>query len=141
MCGIIGYTGFRPATTVLLDGLKHLDYRGYDSAGIAVYTNKNITVLKAVGQIQELEKKVPTLASSCGIGHTRWATHGVVNEENAHPHVSTNGKISVIHNGIIDNFIQLKEDLQNKGYTFTSQTDSEIFAHLIQDNYLSLIHI
>ena len=134
MCGIIGYVGFRDANKVLLDSLKRLEYRGYDSAGISVMQQKQQTY-KEVGEIKELEKNLPNFKGTIGIGHTRWATHGAVTKENAHPHLSSDKKIALVHNGIIENFKKLKEELIKKGYKFTSDTDSEVIAHLIQDNY------
>ena len=134
MCGIIGYTGFRNARTVSLDCLKRLEYRGYDSAGIGIYHDK-IHVFKEVGYISNLEHFVPEMDGSIALAQTRWATHGKVSQENAHPHLSNDQKIAVVHNGIIENFKSLKEDLVKKGYEFTSETDSEVFAHLIHDCY------
>ena len=134
MCGIIGYAGFRDARTVLLDSLKRLDYRGYDSAGIAII-DKKLKVYKEVGEIANVEKQIPILKGTTGIGHTRWATHGGVTKENAHPHISCNKKIAIVHNGIIENFSNLKETLRRKGHIFRSQTDSEVIAHLIDDVY------
>ena len=103
MCGIIGYVGFRDARTVLLESLKRLDYRGYDSAGVAII-DKKLKVYKEVGEIANVEKQIPLLKGTTGIGHTRWATHGGVTKENAHPHVSCDKKIAIVHNGIIENF-------------------------------------
>jgi glucosamine--fructose-6-phosphate aminotransferase (isomerizing) len=134
LCGIIGYTGFRNAKNVLIDSLKRLEYRGYDSAGISIINTKQ-QIFKDVGEIGDLKKYIPEIKGFIGIGHTRWATHGAVNKKNAHPHLSSNKKIAVVHNGIIENFSQLKEDLIKKGYNFHSNTDSEVIAQLIQDNY------
>jgi glucosamine--fructose-6-phosphate aminotransferase (isomerizing) len=134
VCGIIGYVGFREARTVLLESLKRLDYRGYDSAGVAII-DKNLKIYKEIGEIANVEKKIPRLKGTTGIGHTRWATHGGVTKENAHPHVSCNKKIAIVHNGIIENYTTLKEELKKKGHRFLSQTDSEIIAHLIDDVY------
>jgi len=134
VCGIIGYNGFREANKVLIDCLKRLEYRGYDSAGICVI-GKKLQVFKEVGEISKLEKEIPKLSGDNGISHTRWATHGAVTKENAHPHLSSNKKIAVIHNGIIENFKKLKEDLEKKGTKFSSQTDTEVIAHLINENY------
>ena len=131
---IIGYNGFRNAKTVVVNSLKRLEYRGYDSAGISITTKKQ-QVHKEVGEIKYLAKNLPDIKGTSGIGHTRWATHGGVTKENAHPHLSSNKKISIVHNGIIENFIQLRDKLIKKGYKFTSQTDSEVIAHLIEDNY------
>ena len=134
MCGIIGYVGFRSANKVLIECLKRLEYRGYDSAGIGVI-DKKMQIFKEVGEISKLEGKIPSFKGTIGIGHTRWATHGAVTKENAHPHLSSNKKIAIVHNGIIENFSKLKEKLTKKGYKFTSNTDSEVLAHLIEDNY------
>jgi len=134
VCGIIGYVGFRDARTILLESLKRLDYRGYDSAGVAII-DKKLKVYKEVGEIANVEKKIPRLKGTTGVGHTRWATHGGVTKENAHPHVSCDKKIAIVHNGIIENFSKLKEELKKKGHTFLSQTDSEVIAHLIDDAY------
>ncbi len=134
MCGIVGYTGFRKATTVLLDALKRLEYRGYDSAGIAV-ADKKLHVYKDVGEISQLAASVPDMPGHCAISHTRWATHGTVSKENAHPHMNNDNTIAVVHNGIIENFKQLREDLEADGYTFVSQTDTEVLAHLIDKYY------
>jgi glucosamine--fructose-6-phosphate aminotransferase (isomerizing) len=134
VCGIIGYIGFRNARTVLLESLKRLDYRGYDSAGVAII-DRTLKVYKEVGEIAKVEKQIPLLKGTAGIGHTRWATHGAVTKENAHPHLSCDKKIAIIHNGIIENYRKLKEELTKKGHTFVSQTDSEVIAHLIDDAY------
>jgi glucosamine--fructose-6-phosphate aminotransferase (isomerizing) len=134
VCGIIGYSGFRDASEVLVDCLKKLEYRGYDSAGISVIDKKQ-QVYKETGEIKELEKNLPEINGSIGLGHTRWATHGAVTKTNAHPHLSSNKKIAVVHNGIIENYIKLREALSKKGYKFLSETDSEILAHLIEDYY------
>jgi glucosamine--fructose-6-phosphate aminotransferase (isomerizing) len=134
MCGIIGYIGFRNARTVLLESLKRLDYRGYDSAGVAII-DQTLKVYKDVGEITKVEKQIPLLKGTIGIGHTRWATHGAVTKENAHPHLSCDKKIAIIHNGIIENYTKLKEELTQKGHKFVSQTDSEVIAHLIDEAY------
>jgi len=134
VCGIIGYIGFRGAKDVIIDGLKRLDYRGYDSAGIGIIDDK-LQVFKEVGEIPNLEKEIPLIKGDIGIGHVRWATHGKVNKENAHPQISPNRKIIVVHNGIIENFKKLKEELENKGHTFTSQTDTEVITHLLEEHY------
>ncbi len=134
MCGIVGYNGFRDAKDVVMDCLKRLEYRGYDSAGISVLAKKQ-QVFKEVGEIKELEKKLPSIKGNVAISHTRWATHGGVTKENAHPHLSTNKKIAIVHNGIIENYAELKEKLEKKGYKFLSNTDSEVLTHLIEDNY------
>ncbi|MFH1101127.1 MAG: glutamine--fructose-6-phosphate transaminase (isomerizing) [Methanobacteriota archaeon] len=134
MCGIIGYSGFREARTVLLESLKKLEYRGYDSAGVAIL-DPELKMFKEVGEVTQLEKVLPPLKGTTGIGHTRWATHGKVTKENAHPHVSCNKKIALIHNGIIENYKKLRDDLQKKGHKFVSQTDTEVIVHLIDDEY------
>jgi len=134
LCGIIGYNGFRDANKVLIDCLKRLEYRGYDSAGIAVI-GKNLKIFKEIGEISKLEKEIPDLKGNIGIGHTRWATHGSVTKENAHPQTSSDKKIAIIHNGIIENFKILREKLEKKGIKFRSQTDTEVIAHLISENY------
>lgn len=136
MCGIVCYTGKQNATPILLEGLKRLEYRGYDSAGIAVVNPKTgkSSIVKSVGKVVELEKKLTTEDSGTyGIAHTRWATHGKPSEVNAHPHLDCSGKIFVIHNGIIENYQSLKNDLIKKGHTFNSDTDSEVIAHLIEE--------
>jgi len=136
MCGIMGYVGPQEATPILVDGLRRLEYRGYDSAGIAV-ANGSIDIRKAQGKIVNLETllEVEPLAGSVGIGHTRWATHGVPSDKNAHPHSDPSGEFVVVHNGIIENFQSLKEDLIDEGAEFTSETDTEILAHLIAREY------
>ena len=133
MCGIVGYVGTRQATAILIDGLKRLEYRGYDSAGIAVLTDNGISVYKTEGKISNLEAILPDIKSTCGIGHTRWATQGEPTTINAHPHVS--GNISVVHNGIIENYEELYELLKNEGYEFVSETDTEVLAHLAHRYY------
>ncbi len=134
MCGIVAYIGHRKASDVIIKGLKRLEYRGYDSAGIALM-NGGLKVYKKKGKVSELEEfiKNDTLNSTIGIGHTRWATHGEPNDVNAHPHFSQSGKLAIIHNGIIENYSALKQDLENKGYTFKSETDSEVFINFIED--------
>ncbi|HSF88814.1 MAG TPA: glutamine--fructose-6-phosphate transaminase (isomerizing), partial [Saprospiraceae bacterium] len=133
MCGIVGYIGPRPAYPILIQGLKQLEYRGYDSAGIALL-NDHMQVFKKKGKVSELENHIgsQTLTSTAGMGHTRWATHGEPNDINAHPHVSNNGHLVLIHNGIIENYSVLKEALSRNGYTFTSETDTEVFLNLIE---------
>ncbi|MFN8437271.1 MAG: glutamine--fructose-6-phosphate transaminase (isomerizing) [Cytophagales bacterium] len=135
MCGIVGYLGFRDAKEVVLKGLKRLEYRGYDSAGIGLM-NGSLNVYKKKGKVSELEKFLQEqgdLHSTIGIGHTRWATHGEPNDRNAHPHFSEAKDLAIIHNGIIENYASLKEDLMRRGHHFLSETDSEVFIHLIED--------
>ncbi|MEM2991465.1 MAG: glutamine--fructose-6-phosphate transaminase (isomerizing) [Halobacteria archaeon] len=135
MCGIIGYIGEKQAAPILLDSLKRLEYRGYDSVGIAVF-NEKIVCYKTEGELEKLVKKVPPdLNGTVGIGHTRWATHGRPSTANAHPHLDCSGKIAVVHNGIIENYYELKEELIKKGHKFNSETDTEVLAHLIEENY------
>lgn len=138
MCGIVGYIGFEDASTFLLEGLGKLEYRGYDSAGIAVLNeNKQIKVQKKMGRLANLAaivKNDPNVGH-VGIGHTRWATHGRPSDLNSHPHLSADGRFAVVHNGIIENFMSIKEDLISKGYVFKSETDTEVVAHLLQDMY------
>jgi len=134
MCGIVAYVGHREASDVIIKGLKRLEYRGYDSAGIALL-NGGLNVYKKKGKVSELEKhlKEKDLHSTIGIGHTRWATHGEPNDVNAHPHYSSSGKLAIIHNGIIENYTSLKKELINKGHQFKSETDTEVFIHFIED--------
>ena len=136
MCGIIGYVGTKNSVPFLIEGLKKLEYRGYDSAGIAVAENGKTHRIRAVGKVAELEKAalLESPKGSCGIGHTRWATHGKPSEENSHPHTDCSGDIVVVHNGIIENFLPLKEKLQSLGHKFQSETDTETIAHLIEEN-------
>lgn len=135
MCGIVGYIGHRPAAELLLNGLKRLEYRGYDSAGIAVVGNGRLQVYKRKGKVNELaaalRERLPE--GTLGVGHTRWATHGEPNDVNAHPHVSSNGDFALVHNGIIENYAALRKRLQQKGYVFRSETDTEALVHLIDD--------
>jgi glucosamine--fructose-6-phosphate aminotransferase (isomerizing) len=134
MCGIVGYIGERDAVSVLIESLKKLEYRGYDSAGLALLDDKGkCCVFKTAGEISQLESILPELPARIGIGHTRWATHGKPNTINAHPHVS--GSISVVHNGIIENYLELKESLESEGFVFVSDTDTEVLAHLINKYY------
>lgn len=138
MCGIVGFVGLQPAAPILLDGLKKLEYRGYDSAGIAVMSEGQITLSKVTGRIANLCEKTDggrKLPGTTGVGHTRWATHGAPTEENAHPHLSNDGRFAIVHNGIIENYIALREELQNKGYIFESETDTEVIVHLIEMYY------
>ncbi|HYE98310.1 MAG TPA: glutamine--fructose-6-phosphate transaminase (isomerizing), partial [Planctomycetota bacterium] len=135
MCGIVGYVGRREALDILIEGLRRQEYRGYDSAGIAVQNGGGLQVVKAPGRIADLEVAVrghaTPLHGACGLGHTRWATHGGVTQRNAHPHLSCDGRIAVVHNGIIENERQLKIELA--AHTFTSETDTEVIAHLLED--------
>ena len=138
MCGIVGYTGSQEAAPILLEWLKKLEYRGYDSAGIAVLNDNLIAVSKVTGRIANLCERTAdgkNCPGTVGIGHTRWATHGAPTDTNAHPHMSNDGKFAVVHNGIIENYIALREELMQKGYRFESQTDTEVVVHLIEMYY------
>jgi len=134
MCGIVGYVGYRDAYPILIKGLKRLEYRGYDSAGIALL-HGSVSVYKKAGKVADLEKRVAgeNLTATIGIGHTRWATHGEPNDRNAHPHVSQSGNLSIIHNGIIENYASIKALLQKRGYIFHSDTDTEVLVNLIEE--------
>ncbi|UKM65285.1 glutamine--fructose-6-phosphate transaminase (isomerizing) [Flavobacteriaceae bacterium GSB9] len=136
MCGIVGYLGPREAYPIVIEGLKRLEYRGYDSAGIALFDGTDLKVCKTKGKVAELENKSKaeiTTHGNVGIGHTRWATHGVPNDINSHPHLSNSGDLVIIHNGIIENYEALKKELQSRGYTFKSDTDTEVLINLIED--------
>jgi glucosamine--fructose-6-phosphate aminotransferase (isomerizing) len=136
MCGIVGYIGKRKAYPIILNGLKRLEYRGYDSAGVALYDGTNIVISKTKGKVADLEAKVAKeikTEGSLGIGHTRWATHGVPNDVNSHPHCSNSGDLVIIHNGIIENYTSIKKELVNRGYTFESDTDTEVLVNLIEE--------
>lgn len=137
MCGIMGYIGYKDAQPILIHGLKKLEYRGYDSAGIAVWDGESIAVRKAKGRIDVLEQQVEQsrLQGRVGIGHTRWATHGRPSDENSHPHFDQSGKFTLVHNGIIENYLDLKEELIEEGYVFTSETDTEVIVHLLSEAY------
>jgi glucosamine--fructose-6-phosphate aminotransferase (isomerizing) len=137
MCGIIGYVGPRRAEDILLSGLSRLEYRGYDSAGVAVLTSQGLSLLRRVGKLENLRKAVleSGVTGNLGIGHTRWATHGLPTEENAHPHLDCAGKIALVHNGIIENHRALREKLVTRGHSFRSQTDTETLVHLVEENY------
>lgn len=138
MCGIVGYTGAQNAAPVLLEGLKKLEYRGYDSAGIAVMQEKRIAISKVTGRIANLCEKTEDgalLPGTVGIGHTRWATHGAPTDTNAHPHASNDGRFAVVHNGIIENYLELRQELTGKGYHFESETDTEVIVHLLEMYY------
>lgn len=138
MCGIIGYVGNNNCVPYIIDGLKKLEYRGYDSAGLAVLQNGNLVTVRAVGKVAELEKStlIANPKGTTGIGHTRWATHGKPSEENSHPHTDCTGDIVVVHNGIIENYLTLRAKLEARGHRFKSETDTEVIAHLIEENLL-----
>ena len=141
MCGIVGYTGSKQVSDILLGGLARLEYRGYDSAGVALEVgagdDRALDVVREVGKVASLTKKLEEhgTPSTCGIGHTRWATHGRPTVENAHPHISCDGRIAIVHNGIIENFAELREELAERGHAFRSETDTEVFAHLVEEGY------
>src|SRR5258708_16791654 len=138
MCGIVGYVGKKQVVPVIIEGLRKLEYRGYDSAGIAVAGNgEGLQIRRAEGKLRNLEEVLRTkpLDGTYGIGHTRWATHGRPSEENAHPHRDCTGRIVVVHNGIVENYLSLKKKLAQEGHTFTTETDTEIIAPLV-DKYL-----
>ncbi|RME69977.1 MAG: glutamine--fructose-6-phosphate transaminase (isomerizing), partial [Verrucomicrobia bacterium] len=137
MCGIVGFIGKRAAKPVLIDGLKRLEYRGYDSAGLAVRTDRGFDVVKTTGRVASLARLAGAreIAGTLGISHTRWATHGGVSEANAHPHVSSDGKIALVHNGVIENYADIRRFLTGKGYTFSSETDTEALCNLIAYHY------
>ena len=137
MCGIVGYIGHREAYPVIIKGLQRLEYRGYDSAGIALLKDDQLAIFKKAGKVADLQNFVngQSLESQIGIGHTRWATHGEPNDINAHPHVSSSGKLAIIHNGIIENYSALRKELEAKGHTFSSKTDTEVLIHFIEDVY------
>ena len=142
MCGIVGYVGRRDALDIVVEALRRMEYRGYDSAGVAILDGHgHTTVEKKAGRLENLDKQIAAvgreaLTGTTGMGHTRWATHGQPTDRNAHPHVSTDGKIAVVHNGIIENYAPLRDELEAAGIEFTSDTDTETAVHL-----LSLIHI
>jgi len=135
MCGIVGYVGHRQAYPVIIKGLKRLEYRGYDSSGVALVKDGQLKVYKKKGKVAELEEEVidKNISANIGIGHTRWATHGEPSDRNAHPHTSNNGEFAMIHNGIIENYVPIKNDLLKKGYTFSSDTDTEVLLNFIED--------
>src|SRR5512134_3938810 len=137
MCGIVGYVGPRDAVPVVVEGLRRLEYRGYDSAGIAVVTNGSLERRRSVGKLKNLEDSLAAapLSGDFGLGHTRWATHGRPSEENAHPHQDCTGALVVVHNGIIENYLQLKTRLAAAGHRFVTQTDTEVVAHLVESHY------
>src|ERR1700747_29885 len=136
MCGIVGYIGPKKVVPVVIEGLRKLEYRGYDSAGIAVVKNGNLEVRRAPGKLRNLEEALQKspIEGTYGIGHTRWATHGRPTEENAHPHRDCTGQIVVVHNGIIENYLELKEKLEKEGHKCATETDTEIVAHLVEKN-------
>ena len=136
MCGIVGYVGDKQARDVVIEGLRRLEYRGYDSAGIALVDDGSIVSDKRAGKLANLEKSIeetPLPPSTTGIGHTRWATHGAPNDTNAHPHLGQNGRVAVVHNGIIENFAQLRDELEREGHDLRSETDTEVAAHLLEN--------
>ena len=138
MCGIVGYIGTEQAAPIILDGLSKLEYRGYDSAGMAIFDGEKINTRKAVGRLKVLENLThggENMKGTSGIGHTRWATHGAPSDINSHPHMNNAGTIAVVHNGIIENYIPLKKKMQDKGYQFVSETDTEVLAHLLDYYY------
>src|ERR671923_1045940 len=134
MCGIIGYIGGKQVLPILIDGLRRLEYRGYDSAGVAVVRDGTIELRRSAGKLSRLEEVIATnpVQGDYGVGHTRWATHGRPTEENAHPHRDCTGTIVVVHNGIIENYLDLKLELQSQGHRFVTETDTEIVAHLVE---------
>ena len=136
MCGIVGYAGARPALGIVLDGLRRLEYRGYDSAGVAVLADGKLATAKRAGKLVNLRgalEEEPPPAGTLGMGHTRWATHGAPNDRNAHPHVDCTGSVAVIHNGIIENFAELRAELEEGGHGLGSDTATEAVAHLLED--------
>ena len=135
MCGIVGYIGYRDAFPIIIKGLQRLEYRGYDSAGIALFDGNQINLAKTKGKVEDLKKKAKNISQkgSIGIGHTRWATHGVPNDVNSHPHYSNSGELVIIHNGIIENYEAIKQELTKRGYTFQSDTDTEVLVNLIEE--------
>lgn len=138
MCGIVGYVGYRQAAPILLDGLSKLEYRGYDSAGVCIQSPNGLKVAKCKGRLQVLCDKIQAneeLPGSVGIGHTRWATHGAPSDQNSHPQLSWDGEIAVVHNGIIENYLALREQLIGEGVSFSSDTDTEVVSNLIAGFY------
>src|SRR5689334_16282115 len=133
MCGIVGYVGPRPALDVVVEGLRRLEYRGYDSAGVAIVGDGALQIAKKAGRIENLDKELAkaTFTGTTGMGHTRWATHGPPTDRNAHPHTDATGRVAVIHNGIIENFAELRHELESAGVEFASDTDTEVVAHLV----------
>ncbi|MGB2476230.1 MAG: class II glutamine amidotransferase, partial [Flavobacteriaceae bacterium] len=136
MCGIVAYIGNQEAHPIVIKGLKRLEYRGYDSTGISLFNEGGLKTIKTAGKVSDLEALLPpkkALSSTLGIGHTRWATHGVPNDANAHPQTSNSGNLAIVHNGIIENYASLKKELQHRGFTFQSDTDTEVLVNLIED--------
>jgi glucosamine--fructose-6-phosphate aminotransferase (isomerizing) len=135
MCGITGYLGFREAYPIVINGLQRLEYRGYDSAGVVLANGNGLNIYKTKGKVSDLKEKAESnkLSGSLGIGHTRWATHGIPNDVNSHPHLSNSGNLVIVHNGIIENYDSLKKELISRGYTFKSDTDTEVLINLIED--------
>jgi glucosamine--fructose-6-phosphate aminotransferase (isomerizing) len=136
MCGIVGYIGQREAFPIIIKGLRRLEYRGYDSAGVVLFDGTHMKLCKTKGKVSDLEQKCEKgldITGNVGIGHTRWATHGVPNDVNSHPHVSNSGRLVIVHNGIIENYEPLKKELKNRGYIFHSDTDTEVLVNLIED--------
>src|SRR5690554_3247145 len=136
MCGIVGYIGPREAYPIIIKGLKRLEYRGYDSAGLALFDGEKFASSKTKGKVSDLEERAETeqtTKGSMGIGHTRWATHGVPNDVNSHPHYSNSGELVIIHNGIIENYDSIRKELTKRGYTFVSDTDTEVLVNLIEE--------
>ncbi|NIM07509.1 MAG: glutamine--fructose-6-phosphate transaminase (isomerizing) [Armatimonadetes bacterium] len=136
MCGIVGYIGEKQALPIIIDALKRLEYRGYDSAGVAVLVDGSVEIIKTAGKIRALEELLSSrsISTTMGVGHTRWATHGEPSTANAHPHCDCSGRVAIAHNGIIENYLSLREELQAKGHRFTSETDTEVIAHLVEEN-------
>src|SRR6266496_3082517 len=139
MCGIIGYIGSKPVVPVLIEGLRRMEYRGYDSAGVAVVSPEGISLRRSAGKLANLEQaiRVDPVEGLYGVGHTRWATHGRPTEENAHPHRDCSGHVVVVHNGIIENYLALKKRLIEEGHKFTTETDTEVIAHLVEKYFLN----
>ncbi|MEX0272936.1 MAG: glutamine--fructose-6-phosphate aminotransferase, partial [Flavobacteriaceae bacterium] len=136
MCGIVGYIGHRDAYPIIIKGLRRLEYRGYDSAGVALFDGSGINLAKTKGKVDDLDNKAKSeisLGGKVGIGHTRWATHGVPNDINSHPHYSNSGDLVIIHNGIIENYESIKKELTKRGYSFESDTDTEVLVNLIEE--------
>lgn len=138
MCGIVGYVGAQSALDVVIAGLKRLEYRGYDSAGVAVLADGSLAAVKKAGKLVNLEKELvghPLPSGSTGLGHTRWATHGGPTDANAHPHLDNSGRVAVVHNGIIENFAALRAELAERGHRLESETDTEVVAHLLAEQF------